>query len=137
GVGVLGRRDQQRPNPVPLDDDRLQAVPGPRLHTLAERVVHGDRDIHLGGFVLGHPLFEGHVVRTHDREVLGGYPVTLGAVAVAPKGDSRLTFRVRRQDDPPTDVLRQRLLEYAPVDDLYCKEPTHGGTSALTPSSSG
>ena len=104
-LGLLARRDDQRATRFQETVDRLQSVPGPRLHTLAQRVVHGDRDIDLLGLVLRHPLFEGHIVRSHDGEVLGGYPVPLGAVTVTAKGDAWLALLVRRQHDPPTDVL--------------------------------
>src|SRR6266542_2416427 len=85
--------------------------------------------------VLRHPLLERQVVGGDDGEALRRDAVALRAVAVTPEGDPRLPLPVRREHDGPAQVLRERLLEDAPVDDLHCIQPAHRSTSAFRASS--
>ena len=98
--------------------DRLEPVPGPRLHALAQRVIDADGDVELLWLVASHVLLELLLGVGHDREVLGRDPVSLGAVAVPSERDAPPPGLPGREHDPAGDPRGEVLLEDAPVDDL-------------------
>ncbi len=117
-LGGLGGGDEEVTVGEQEPVDGLEAVPGPGLDALAQGVVHADGNVELLGLVAGHVLLELFLGVRHDGEVLGGDPVSLGAVSVAAEGDPPLASLAGREDDAPGDAGRQVLLEDAPIDDL-------------------
>ena len=98
--------------------DRLQPVPRPRLHALAQRVVDADRDVDVLGLVAGHVLLELFLAVGHDGEVLGRDAVTLRAVAVATEGNAPAPGLAGREHDAARDAGGKIFLKDAAVDDL-------------------
>src|SRR5580700_2528421 len=122
---LFARRDNERA--IGLDEfvDGLQTIPGPGLHALAHGVVQVDADIDFFRLVLRHSFFERVVVRGHDGEGFCGVSVAFRAIAVTAERDARLAFPVRRQNDGPSDVLGQSLLEDSAIDDFDCEQTAH------------
>ena len=124
-VGAVHRRHDQRAAGLQEAVDRLEPVPGPRLHPLAQGVVDGDGNIHFLGLVLRHPFLQRLVVRGDDGEIFCGNPVALGAVAVTAKRNPDLAVVFGGQRNSAAYILGQVFLKDPAVDDLHCKEAAH------------
>ena len=118
-VGRLGRGDQQGAARGQQLVDRLQSVPGPGLDTLAQRVVDGDGDVVVVGFVPGKMLLQFLFAVGDHGELLGRDAVAFGRIAVTPEGDADLPILLGGEDDAAADVLGQGFLKNAAVDDLH------------------
>src|SRR2546428_450666 len=79
--------------------DRLTAVPGPRLDTLDERVVDGDRHVDDGRPVLRHRRLDLEIVDRDDRGLLGRHAVALRGVAVARERGAGVAALARGEHD--------------------------------------
>ena len=100
---------------------RQHAVPCPRLHTLAERVIENYSYVDLLRLVLRHSLFERLLVVGDDSETLGWNPIAFGSISITAKGNAQFAFVVRGQNNVTRYVLGQGLLKDPSVDDFNCQ----------------
>src|SRR5579884_2466743 len=96
----------------------MQAVPGPGLGALAQRVVHDHRNVDLFWLVLRHAGFERLFVAGDDSEALRRNAVSLRTVSITAKGNAQLAFGMRSQDNSAGNIFCERLLKNAAVDDF-------------------
>ncbi len=97
---------------------RLHAVPCPRLHALAERVIENYSYVDLLRLVLRHSGFERLLVVGDDSKTLGWNPIALRSISITAKGNAQFAFVVRGQDNVTRYVLGQGLLKDPSVDDF-------------------
>src|SRR5215475_4017901 len=114
----LARDHEQRAAGSQVEVDGPDAIPGPGLDALGERVVHHAHHRDVLRLVLGHLDPERvHVIGDH-RELLGRNPVALGGVPVALDRPTDLVVAAGRLHQLLRDDPREVLLEDTPVGDV-------------------